>query len=69
MNLQFALTNFIEIYIYLFIYLFIYYYYYYIIIVLVLFLKRELRGVESVLVWQLIIHPYYYMGKTKVFSL
>ncbi|KAG4091210.1 hypothetical protein H8356DRAFT_1329211 [Neocallimastix lanati (nom. inval.)] len=26
-------------------------------------------SVDAVPVWQLIIHPYYYMGKTKVFSL
>ncbi|KAG4090533.1 hypothetical protein H8356DRAFT_1336439 [Neocallimastix lanati (nom. inval.)] len=26
-----------------------------------------IESVDAVPVWQLIIHPYYYMGKTKVF--
>ncbi|KAG4107398.1 hypothetical protein H8356DRAFT_1332764 [Neocallimastix lanati (nom. inval.)] len=31
--------------------------------------RRGVESVDAVLVWQLIIHPYNYMGKTKVFSL
>ncbi|KAG4108666.1 hypothetical protein H8356DRAFT_1349980 [Neocallimastix lanati (nom. inval.)] len=32
-------------------------------------LLMGVESVDAVPVWQLIIHPYYYMGKTKVFSL